>query len=58
MGTAVWKRYFHKKEFLAAGSVDTGHFTLYAAIQDLKNDHLPDKDFEPTYECFNAVYKI
>ena len=38
--------------------IDTGHFRLYAAIQGLKNDHLPNKEFEPTNECFNAVYQI
>jgi hypothetical protein len=39
-------------------TLDTGHFRLYAAIQSLKNDHLPNKEFEPTNECFNAVYQI
>ena len=43
---------------LYASGVDTGHFRLYAAIQGLKNDHLPNKEFEPTNECFNAVYQI
>ena len=38
--------------------IDTGHFRLYAAIQGLKNYHLPNKEFEPTNECFNAVYQI
>ena len=27
--------------------LDTGHFSLYVAIQGLKDDHLPNKEFEP-----------
>ena len=39
-------------------SLDTGHFWLCGGAQGLKYDHLPDKEFEPTNECFNAVYQI
>ena len=44
--------------YVYVGALDTGHFWLCGGAQGLKYDHLPDKEFEPTNECFNAVYQI
>ena len=36
-------------------AVDTGHISLYGAIQSLKLSPLPDEDFDTTTDHFNAV---
>ena len=38
--------------------VDTGHISLYDAIQSLKHSFLKVEDFDTTNDHFNAVYKI
>ena len=35
--------------------VDTGHISLYGAIQSLKHGSLTDEDFKTTIDHFNAV---
>ena len=60
--TPNFSRYFGTYGYIGTGHpkgladtlIDTGHFSLYVAIQGLKDDHLPNKEFEPTDECFNA----
>ena len=37
------------------GRVDTGHISLYGAIQSLKHGFLTDEDFDTTIDHFNAV---
>ena len=44
--------------YVYVGALDTGHFWLCSGAQGLKYDHLPNKEFEPTNECFNALYQI
>ena len=39
-------------------TLDTGHISLYGAIQSLKHSSLPDEDFDTTNDHFNAVQKI
>ena len=36
-------------------SLDTGHISLYGAIQSLKHGSLTDEDFKTTIDHFNAV---
>ena len=36
-------------------TVDTGHISLYGAIQSLKHGSLTDEDFKTTIDHFNAV---
>ena len=36
-------------------AIDTGHISLYGAIQSLKHSPLPDEDFDTTTDHFNAV---
>ena len=36
-------------------TIDTGHISLYGAIQSLKHDSLTDEDFKTTIDHFNAV---
>ena len=38
--------------------LDTGHISLYGAIQPLKHSFLKVEDFDTTNDHFNAVYKI
>ena len=35
--------------------LDTGHISLYGAIQSLKHGSLTDEDFKTTIDHFNAV---
>ena len=47
--------YKNESDFVPGCPVDTGHISLYSAIQSLKHGSLPDEDFNTTIDHFNAV---